>query len=124
MGAETERARATFEAGLSPRERVAYLIGAHVGRGGTFPSLATIDELRERCGDARRFLCRGCRGPLPPRKEGQTGRPPDYCLPCRRLRSGAIGEAGEPPAALARALLEGEPVPWDDLPEGPVAAEA
>lgn len=82
-GLEVERAKQRFIASLSAREKVAFILGGHIAKGGVFPSDEKLDELRRRCGDDRAALCRTCKSPLPLRPAGKRGRPPTRCDECR-----------------------------------------
>ena len=77
---------------LSPRERVAFVLGFSVGQGHDFPRPVDLDRLRQQLGDDRAVLCTQCSRPLPPPKPGATGRPPKRCPRCR---------AGQPPIGAA-----------------------
>lgn len=71
-------------AGLTAREKVAYLIGGLVTQGIHF-DFALLDRVRAQLGDDRSARCRKCGAILPPRPSGQRGRPPVTCPPCRGL---------------------------------------
>jgi len=78
--------------GLSPRERVAFLLGYTVGQDHPFPAAHVVDFLRQQMGDHRALLCTNCAKPLPTPPAGAKGRPPTRCESCRtpkRKRSAA-----------------------------------
>lgn len=80
----SEGERALFE-GMSPREKVAFILGKHFARWNRPPSPLQIHELRKACGDDRPYICNRCQKVLPPRPPHTKGRPPVSCPSCRTL---------------------------------------
>jgi hypothetical protein len=85
-----------YWARLSPRERVAFLLGFTVGQGHPFPNAQTVRHIREQMGVARPkttpgkprpTTCSTCGGPLPPHVPGTKGRPRTRCTTCRPTRA-------------------------------------